>query len=231
MATEQIKLDLMDDNTEQTEQTSVAVQEKETPLNPMDMAENSNINAFQSLASFKEAFTLGKYLAMSDLAPQVYKNNPANCAIAVDISNRMGVSPMFVMQNLNVVRGIPSWSGQACISLIRACGRFKGAKPVYTGDIGKENRTCHFEAVEIATGETVVGTVIDWQMIKSEGWDKNSKWKSMTEQMMAYRAATFFARVYCPNELMGFKVEGEAEDSVKEVPKATDVFAEIKGEK
>ena len=40
----------------------------------------------------------------------------------------------------------------------------------------------------------------------------NKKWKTMPEQMLAYRAAAFFARLYCPEVLMGCQVEGEAED-------------------
>jgi len=55
-----------------------------------------------------------------------------------------------------------------------------------------------------------------------------SKWLTMPQQMLAYRAAAFFARVYCPSELMGFRVEGEVEDSTKEATKAVDVFAKEK---
>ena len=46
----------------------------------------------------------------------------------------------------------------------------------------------------------------------------------MPELMLAYRAAAFFARVYCPEILMGIVVEGEAEDSERTVPKAPDIF-------
>lgn len=208
-----------------------------TTNNPAEIAEMNNMevisgvsqSAFQSMAAFKEAFTLGKYLAMSDLVPATYKGNPTNCAVALDIANRMGVSPMFVMQNLYVVKGIPSWSGQACMSIIRACGRFEGVKPVYTGEVGKESRGCHIEAVDVRTGEKVYGTEINMAMVHGERWDTNSKWKTMPEQMLAYRAATFFARVYCPNELMGFKVEGEAEDIKPDITRGVDPFAEAKG--
>ena len=55
------------------------------------------------------------------------------------------------------------------------------------------------------------------EMAKKEGWYEKtgSKWKTMPEQMLAYRAAAFFARVYTPNSLMGVYVEGEAEDISK----------------
>ena len=49
----------------------------------------------------------------------------------------------------------------------------------------------------------------------------------MPELMLAYRAAAFFARVYCPEILMGVQVEGEVEDSERPQPqKAPDPFAE-----
>ena len=52
------------------------------------------------------------------------------------------------------------------------------------------------------------------QMAKNEGWlDKNgSKWKTMPRQMMMYRAASFFARVYCPDVLMGMQTVEEVKD-------------------
>ena len=42
----------------------------------------------------------------------------------------------------------------------------------------------------------------------------NPKWTTMPELMLRYRAASFFARTYCPDVVMGFSVEGEAEDIV-----------------
>lgn len=192
----------------------------------MPVAMDSSV--FTNLVTFKDAYTIGKYFAQSSLVPQTYQGKPMDCAIAVDIANRMGVSPMFVMQNLWVVRGVPSWSGQACMGIIRGCGRFKDVKPIYTGKRGDDEWGCYISAKDVATGEEIRGTEVTIKMAKAEGWyGKNgSKWQTMPEQMLVYRASAFFARVYAPNEMMGFKVEGEAEDIAKvEVSKATDVFA------
>lgn len=190
-----------------------------TELNNMDNREMTayNSSVFTSLQNFKDAFMIGKYFSQSSLVPQSYQNKPMDCAIAVDIANRMGVSPMFVMQNLWVVRGIPSWSGQACMGIIKACKRYKDAKYVYTGERGKDTWGCYVMATEVSTGQTVKGAEVTIDMAKKEGWySKNgSKWQTIPELMLGYRAATFFARLYCPNELMGFKVEGEVEDSSK----------------
>ena len=61
-------------------------------------------------------------------------------------------------------------------------------------------------------------------MAKAEGWLANSKWRTMPEQMLAYRAAAFFARVHCPDLLMGVQVEGEPEDSRPRRREAEDVL-------
>ena len=188
-------------------------------MNNMDVQKMPTVSesVFTNLATFHDAFVIGKYFAQSSLVPQSYQGKPMDCAIAVDIANRMGVSPMVVMQNLWVVRGVPSWSGQACMGIIKACGRYKNVKYVLSGEIGKDNRTCYVSAIEVDSGEEVVGAPVSIDMAKKEGWyaKSGSKWQTMPEVMLRYRAATFFARLYCPNELMGFKVEGEPEDIAK----------------
>ena len=73
---------------------------------------------------FNLSYKMAGFLSQSDLIPQAYKGNVGNCLIAIDISNRMGLSPMAVMQNSQVVRGKFSWTGSACKAMIDGCGRF-----------------------------------------------------------------------------------------------------------
>lgn len=172
---------------------------------------------FETPENFQKLFDIGKMFASSNLVPQAYQGKPMDCTIAVDMANRMGISPMMVMQNLYVVQGKPQWSGQACMSMIQASGRFRNVRPVYFGEKGSDERGCHIEALDMTSGETVCGTDITIKMAKDEDWydKRGSKWKTMPEQMLAYRAAAFFARVHIPNALMGVSVEGEAEDLSK----------------
>lgn len=174
---------------------------------------------FSNLENFREIFDIGKMFASSTLVPQAYQNKPMDCTIAVDMANRMGVSPMMVMQNLYVVQGKPSWSGQACTSLISGSGKFKNIKHVYTGEKGTDSWGCYLVATRIEDGEIVKGAEVTIKMAKDEKWvDKNgSKWKTMPELMLAYRASAFFARVHIPNALMGVAVEGEVEDIQKPI--------------
>lgn len=174
----------------------------------------NNEKVFTHAGDFQNLFNIGKMFAYSNLVPQAYQGKAKimDCAIAVDMANRMGVSPMMVMQNLYVVKGKPSWSGQACIALIKASGEFKNVSPVYVGEKGTDERGCYVKAERIDDSSIAEGPTVNMKMVKAEGWSSNKKWQTMPELMLAYRAAAFFARIYIPNALMGCHVEGEAED-------------------
>lgn len=188
---------------------------------------------FSSAENFQKIFDIGKMWASSQLVPQNFQGKPMDCTIAIDMANRMGVSPMMIMQNLYVVKGKPQFSGQACMSFIRASKDFKNVRPVYTGERNTDSWGCYIKAEDKNTGEIIKGTEVTIEMAKAEGWyskkdkygNETSKWQTMPEQMLAYRAATFFARVYIPNALMGVSVEGEVEDiSKQELPVPEDPF-------
>ena len=166
----------------------------------------TNKDAIDQLARAANAW------AKSNIIPQNYQGNTPNCMVALEMSSRMGVSPMIVMQNMYVVKGKPSWSGQACIMLINNCGKFTDVKHIYTGEKGTDNRGCYVTAVRIADGEKVDGVEVTMSMAKAEGWISNPKWKNMPELMLAYRAAAFFARINCPEALMGAHTVEEMQD-------------------
>lgn len=166
-------------------------------------------NNHKFIDDFRECYKLARTFCQSSIIPQNYQGKVEDTAIAIDIANRMGISPMMVMQNLYVIKGKPSWSGQACMTFLR--NKYKKVKVVYVGEKGQDNRGCYIKAVD-SDGDVLEGTTITMVMAKEEGWLSNSKWRNMPEQMLAYRAAAFFARVHCPEILMGCQVEGEAED-------------------
>lgn len=164
------------------------------------------------ISDFRQYFKMASELCKADIIPQAYKGKVADTAIAIDMANRMGVSPMMVMQSMYVVKGKPSWSGQACLSFIRA--KFTDVKVIYVGAKGTDDRGCYVKATD-KDGDVLEGTTVTMSMVKAEGWTSNSKWRNIPEQMLAYRAASFFARIHCPETLMGVQVEGEVEDSSK----------------
>lgn len=192
-------------------------------------AELSNENIYSSTKAFNELFKIGSVMSKTQLVPDNYRNKPEDCTIAIDIANRNGMSPLSVMQNLYVVKGKPTWSGQACIAMIKASGNFEHVKPVMVGERNTDDWGCYFKAIDKSDGEVVKGTLVTIKMAKDEGWysKPGSKWQTMPEQMLQYRAAAFFTRIYMPNALMGYRVEGEVEDISKEpLPVVPDPFAE-----
>lgn len=81
------------------------------------------------------------------------------------------------------------------------------------------NITCKAWAIEAATGERLESAEISMEMAVKEGWyQKNgSKWQTMPEQMLRYRAASFFGRIYAPEVLMGIRTQEEELDAIIDV--------------
>lgn len=165
-----------------------------------------------TIINMGRAYNLAKVMCEADIIPFAYKGHPADCMIAIDMASRMGVSPLMVMQSLYVVKGKPSWSGQACMSFIQANPNFKNVTPVYIGEPSTDSRGCYISAERVSDGSEVKGVCVTIAMARAEGWLSNKKWINMPDLMLAYRASAFFARVYCPSILMGVSVEGEVED-------------------
>lgn len=143
--------------------------------------------------------------------PQQFRNVP-NALIAIDIANRLRCSPLLVMQQLYVVQGKPSWSGQFVIAALNACGRFQPLRFVYEGE--GDTRSCYATTTDKQTGDVLRGPVVSISMAKAEGWlgKSGSKWQTMPELMLSYRAGTFFGRLYAPDVLMGLYTQDEMLD-------------------
>ena len=179
---------------------------------PIAAMGGSIAQAFSTGESFALAYRMAQALASSDMVPQQFKGNPSNCMVALDIANRTGASPFMVMQNLNVIHGRPSWASQFIIAALNSCGRFTPLRFKFEGEGDK--RQCSAQTTDKATGETLQGPACSIAMAKAEGWhDRNgSKWKTMPELMLTYRAAAFFGRLYAPDVLMGMHTAEEIAD-------------------
>ena len=169
------------------------------------------------------------------------EENPSaisNCVVALNMAQRMGADPLMIMQNLYIVEGRPAWSSQYIIASVNACGkysplRFKledlGEKEVeysVTKWVNKQRTVstekavihdmrCIAWALEKKTGEVLESPPVTIELAVKEGWyGKNgSKWQTMPEVMLRYRAASFFGKLYAPELLMGIQTAEEVHDS------------------
>lgn len=194
---------------------------QENKLN--ELAEN--VDCYGSEKGFALAQRMAVSLSKTTLVPKDYQNNVANCMIALDVANRMRIAPLVVTQNLHIINSKPSWSSTFTIAQINCSPKFKGALQFKAeGEIGKDNRTCT-AFIANKDGSILEGTPVSIAMAKAEGWygKPGSKWPNMPEQMLRYRAAAFFARLYCPEVLMGLQTADEIYDVVGEVVETEDI--------
>ena len=182
------------------------------------------LTVFGGSDSFALAQRMAKMLAWTTLVPEPYQaqtlnkqgvwiDNPCaigNCVIALEIATRLRLSPLMVMQNLDVVKGRPGFRGAFVAALVNGSPLFSRLRYEFSGE-GKEYG-CRAYATDSETSEVLYGTKIDMKMVTGEGWDKNTKWTTMRDQMFMYRAATFWSRVHAPDLLLGMQTAEELED-------------------
>lgn len=182
----------------------------------MQTAKADGLNVFSDAKSFETALRMAECLSQSTIVPKDYQSNPGNCMIAIEMASRINTSPMMVMQNLYIVNGRPAWSSQWIIAMINSSNRYKTELQFTFGYDEKDGGlSCQAWAEDYA-GHKVVGPKITMNMANAEGWTtKNgSKWKTMPQVMIQYRAASFFGRMNCPDMIMGIYSKDEVTDMI-----------------
>lgn len=193
---------------------------------------------------FEHAQRVAQIYAKSQLVPTAFQNNIPNVVIAMEIASRIGASALAVMQSLDIIHGRPSWRAQFIIAAVNSCGRFHPLRYEVTGkgdsleciawsmekDVAMPNNVRTLEAARAAKLPVLESAPVSLQMAKDEGWygKTGSKWKTMPELMIRYRASTFFGRMYAPDILMGMQSEDEVID-VRSLPAAEPALTATSG--
>jgi hypothetical protein len=186
------------------------------------------IDVFASQANFAGAQRMARALASSSLVPKEYQgdNGIPNVLIAMELASRIGASVFAVIQNIDIIHGRPSWRSTFLIATVNACGKFTPLRFRWEGKQGTDEWGCRAVARDKADGEECIGGLITIALAKAEGWyGKNgSKWKTMPEQMLMYRAAAFWTRVYSPELALGMQTSDETRDvygeNMEDLPQA-----------
>jgi len=168
----------------------------------------------REVVPFEELFSRAEMMARSTIIPVQYQNRPENVYVALDMASRAGLAPMYVMQNLYIIQGKPSWSGQAISAMLKASPQFKNVELHYVGEPNTDEFGAFVTATKVSTGKVLTGGTVTIGTAKAEGWfqKRGSKWQTMPEIMLAYRAHAWFGRVYAPELLMGLQSTDEVED-------------------
>lgn len=169
---------------------------------------------FSGIQAFEDAQRIAKALASSTLIPTQFQGQQgfANCLVALEIANRMNISPFLAMQHLHVIHGRPSWSSSFIIAMVNGSGRFSPLRFEMSGE--GDSLACYAVATDVKSEQELKGPTITISMAKKEGWfSKNgSKWQTMPELMIRYRAAAFWGRLYASDLLLGIQSQEEVVD-------------------
>ena len=171
-------------------------------------------SVFSGIQAFEDAQRIAKALASSTLIPPQFQGQQgfANCLVALEIAGRMNISPFLCMQHLHIIHGRPSWSSAFIIAMVNGCGRFTPLRFEISGE--GESLACYAVATDIKTQQELKGPTITMAMAKKEGWatKSGSKWITMPELMIRYRAAAFWGRLFAGDLLVGLQTQEEVID-------------------
>ena len=196
------------------ENTQLAEKKEQTAVQQTNKVTDYSLGIFGTSDNFIMAMQMAKALSESTIVPQTYQKNPSNCLIAIEQAQRMNISPLMVMQNLYPIQGKPSWSSKFLIASINASRKFD-MELQYDETKDKDGKPYSCVAWTMKNGRRIEGMEVNMQIAKDEGWlGKNgSKWKTMPQLMLRYRAASFFSSLNCPELTMGIYTKEEIEDN------------------
>ena len=196
------------------ENTQLAEKKEQTAVQQTNKVTDYSLGIFGTSDNFIMAMQMAKALSESTIVPQTYQKNPSNCLIAIEQAQRMNISPLMVMQNLYPIQGKPSWSSKFLIASINASRKFD-MELQYDETKDKDGKPYSCVAWTMKNGRRIEGMEVNMQMAKDEGWlGKNgTKWKTMPQLMLRYRAASFFSSLNCPELTMGIYTKEEIEDN------------------
>lgn len=183
---------------------------------------------FDSVDAMVALHRMAKPFTLSAIVPPEYRGDQgiASAMIALDMAIRMRVNPLAVMQNLYIVHGRPGWSSKFLISTFNTCGRFEPIRYEWFGEEGKDTWGCRAYTKSLKTGEVHSGPKVTIGTAKSEGWyaKNGSKWKSIPQLMLMYRAAAWMINTTAPELSMGLLTAEEASDIPPEIRTVAPAF-------
>ena len=191
-------------------------------------AEHSNMVAnfsdggiFNSSDSFKLAYQMAKALSQSTIVPETFQRSEANCMVAISQAQKLGVDPFVVMNNMYMIQGKITWKSEFIIAMINASKKFD--TELQYEEEEKDGKPYACTCYTFKDGRRINGIKVTMDMATAEGWTKKNgtKWATLPQLMLRYRAAVFFARFNAPELTSGLYTVEEGEDVTFSKPKSS----------
>jgi len=196
-----------------------------------------NVQALGQLTAFAElmaqsAVTVPKHLA----------GKPADCMAIVMQAMQWGMNPYAVAQKTHLVNGVLGYEAQLVNAVISSSSAIVGRFHYeYGGDwekiAGKKDGRDEL-GLFVRVGAVLRGeTDITWgeNIYLADITTRNSPlWKTAPKQQIAYLAVKYWARLYCPEVILGVyspdEVEPRTEKEINPAPAQRVSLADIKGD-
>ncbi len=196
-----------------------------------------NVQALSQLTAFAElmaqsAVTVPKHLA----------GKPADCMAIVMQAMQWGMNPYAVAQKTHLVNGVLGYEAQLVNAVISSSSAIVGRFHYeYGGDwekiAGKKDGRDEL-GLFVRVGAVLRGeTDITWgeNIYLADITTRNSPlWKTAPKQQIAYLAVKYWARLYCPEVILGVyspdEVELRTEKEINPAPAQRVSLADIKGD-
>lgn len=176
------------------------------------VADFDNGGIFNSSDSFKLAWQMAGALSESTIVPRDFQKSRSNCMVAISQAQKLGVDPFVVMNNMYMIQGKITWKSEFVIAMINASGKFD--TELQFDEEEKDGKPYACTAFTFKDGRKISGIKVTMDMADKEGWTKKNgtKWATLPQLMLRYRAAVFFARFNAPELTSGLYTVEEGED-------------------
>jgi hypothetical protein len=194
----------------ETEQTTEIVTAAK-PLNVQPYEDGSG-DVMRSSSGFQHAWRVAQMFAASALVPDHLRGRVPDVAVVLLMAWRLNEDPLVMMQHTHIIKGKAGFAAQYVIARANRSGVFKGRiKYRESGTPGKPDYAVTAFATLAETDEEVSFTA-SMEMARAEGWTSNSKYQSMPQVMLRYRAATLLVRLNAPDVMLGGSTAEELVD-------------------
>lgn len=189
------------------------------------LALSGETSLFFNVAKFEHCQRVATMLHKAKMWPDHLKSI-GDAMVVLNLAERLQSDPVMLAQNISIIHGKPGFEGKLVIALVNSCGRFDPIEFEKIGNLKRPdngNDGCIAYAKEIKSGKILKGPRVDWDMVQKEGWynKPGSKWKTMAPLMFRYRAASYFANVFCPEVKLGMYSKEELQDIIDITPRST----------
>lgn len=174
------------------------------------------LGVFTDTQTFRNALDMAKVLSRANILPKDFCGNEANTLILIDLALRLGVSILEISTCVTTLNGKVVWEAKYITGKINTSYKYVGGVEYeYSGTPNTDEYGCR-AVVTTREGKVQKGPLITIKMAKAEGWynkqtrdgkDMVTKWQTMPEMMLSYRAVSFFSRLYCPELLLGLSMD------------------------